>query len=160
MPFPSEPSADTSALSQDITLANGRAARMVMPDMIALADGRIDIPHSAQADVYELIYGGRSVLSAAEELNANRKRARGLYALASLVLTDPASGDPLLSLDDDDRTAAQLAPRQIAWGDLELCYTFFRFGPPFMPAAPAANQGPDPSAEPAPDSAAVPPSAE
>lgn len=145
------------ALTQEHTLPNGRRVLLVMPDMLAFASGDIDIPNVTQADVYELVYGGSATVDPIQALNSNRRRARGLYALAALVMIDPATGDPALCLDDEERQPTQLAPREIPWGDLELVYTFFRFGPAFAPATDQGQTSPD---QPTQSSDDVPSSAE
>lgn len=112
-------------LSQVWQLTNNRKTVLFeMPDMTKFADGSFDIPNSYQADIYELIYGNGTFASVAAQLNYNKQRLRGLYALFGLVCVKPK-----FVLDDEDRQIGELGPRNVGWIDVMAAYNFFRFGP-------------------------------
>lgn len=112
-------------LSQLWQLTNNRGmVKFEMPDMFKFADGSFDIPNRFQADIYELIYGNGSFESAVAQLNYNKQKLRGLYALFSIVCVEPK-----FVIDDEDRQAGQIGPRQVGWVDVLGAYNFFRFGP-------------------------------
>lgn len=112
-------------LSQLWELTNGRGVvTFEMPDMMKFADGSFDIPNQYQADIYELIYGNGTMASMVAQLNYNKQRLRGLYALFSLVCVKPK-----FVLDDEDRVDGEIGPRNVGWIDVMAAYNFFRFGP-------------------------------
>ena len=96
----------------------------LMDDMLKFADGSFDIPNQYQADIYELIYGNGTMASVVAQLNYNKQRLRGLYALFSLVCVKPR-----FVLDDEDRQSGEIGPRHVGWIDVMAAYNFFRFGP-------------------------------
>lgn len=128
-------------LEQDYVLACGIQATMTMPDMLKFADGSFDIPNSAAADIMELIYGGNFSIEPMQQLNFDRNKLRGLYALASIVYTEPK-----VVLDADDAVDGAVHYRTLAWGDVLAAHAFFRYGPP-RALAPTESAQPDVSAE-------------
>lgn len=112
-------------LSQVWQLTNSRDTVLFeMPNMIEFANGSFDIPNQMQADIYELIYGNGSFASMAAQLNYNKQRLRGLYALFSIVCVKPK-----FVLDDEERQEGEIGPRNVGWIDVMGAYNFFRFGP-------------------------------
>jgi hypothetical protein len=121
----SDSNGSLAPLSQVWELTNGRGVvTFEMPDMMKFADGSFDIPNQYQADIYELIYGNGTMASVAQQLNYNKQRLRGLYALFSIVCVTPK-----FVLDDEDRLAGEIGPRSVTWIDVMAAYNFFRFGP-------------------------------
>ena len=112
-------------LSQVWQLTNStQEVRFEMPDMLAFANGSFEIPNQFQADIYELIYGSGSFSNAVEQLNYDKRKLRGLYALFSIVCVEPK-----FVIDDEDRVAGEIGPRNVGWVDILAGYNFFRFGP-------------------------------
>jgi hypothetical protein len=134
--------AGRAPLFEEHDLACGRQARFEMPDMLAFADGSFDLPNDAQADVYELIYGQNLFGTPMEQLLANKRKMKGLYALFSMVCVSPR-----LVLDDEERRPDDLSPRDLGWNDLTASYYFFRYGPT-LPLSPATDTQPDLATEP------------
>lgn len=124
--------------TQDYVTGFGLAVQFTMPDMALFASGNFDLPNQAQDDIFELIYGGGFSLEPAKRLNLNRQKMRGLYALASMVITRPK-----MVLDDDDAVdGAYNAYRVLAWGDVLAAHAFFQYGVPgALPAATDTGAG-------------------
>lgn len=133
---PAGQDATPAPLSQPWLLAIGRRVTFVMPDLLALASGDLDIPNESQAAIFELIYGDDiASLDPVKVLQGNRDRLRGLYELFAIVCPEAR-----LVLDDDDRKPGDMHPRQLSWQDLTGAYTFFRLGPSVFLQAAAAPQ--------------------
>lgn len=126
---------------QDYTLASGRPVRFEQPDLFALAQGQLDIPNQAAADIFGLIYRDRKAIDPAQQLIADQAHTRRLYEAAQLVIV------PRLRLDDDDETGV-VGRKEVSLPDLGAAYSFLLYGPPPPPAPP--QPAPDPGAAPEP----------
>lgn len=127
--------AAASPLEQTRILANGTTARMKMPNMWEFANGSFDIPNAAQNDIYQLIYGGDFSVNPVAQLNFDRQRLRGMYALAAIVFVEPR-----VVLDTDDAVDGAIFIDSLVWGDVLAAWSFFRFGPPRPLPAPASQE--------------------
>lgn len=138
-------------LEQDYTLLNGRAVRLVMPDLFAMANGKADIPNQAQAEVYRLLYGDGEPIAPAQQLLNDQRYMRSLFYTAQLVIC------PRVRLDDEEE--GEIDRRELALPDLMACFSFLRYGPPPPVPAPTDRDARTGGAA-APAGDAVPPGAE
>lgn len=131
----------SDALTEATVLSNGMLATLEMPDMLKFADGSFDIPNSAQNDIYNLIYGGNFSVEPMAQLNFDRQRLRGMYALASIVYAEPH-----VVLGPEDAVDGAISHRSLTWGDVLAAWNFFRIGPIRSLSAPT-NQEPSMGAQ-------------
>ena len=138
--------------STPYTLASGREVTFTMPDLFALASGRLDVPNEAQAELFRLLYDGGFDATPAQQLLSDQRYMRSLFHTAQLIIS------PRVRLDDDDADGV-IDRRELALPDLLAAYSFLRYGPSkALPAAEAGDAGAGADAGETGD--AVPPGAE
>jgi hypothetical protein len=130
-----EPAPTYGPAMRDYTLSSGRPVRLVQPDMLDLASGKVDLPNAAKSDVWNLLLRYRADADPAQQLLADEKWIRSHYYLAFLAL------DPPLKLDDDDDAKGVIDRRELSLPDLLAIYDFCRFGR--APDAPDWEPGAD-----------------
>lgn len=113
------------------TLGSGRVVTFTQPDLFDLASGKIELPNSAKADIWHLIYRNGAD-DPQQQLLSDERYARSLFYAAQLVIT------PRVRLDDEDAEAV-IDRRELSLPDLLAAYSFLRYGPP--PATPQGGDG-------------------
>ena len=112
-----------SPTAHTLTLSNGRAVSLHMPDMYALVATDVAIPNQALEDILSLYnYGGLVGLEDEKEALAQHKRVtRARFELARLCMAEPL-------VLEGDAAPGDLTPRDLTSADLRAIQTFFLTG--------------------------------
>lgn len=138
-------------LEQAYMLLNGRHVRFLMPDMFAFASGRVDMPNSAQAAIYRLIFTGVETPPPEKQFIYDQQWTRSMFYVAQLCIA------PRVRLEPGEE--GEIDVRELSIADLLACFSFFRYGPP-LPLSFAADTHVDAGAAVAPTGDDVSPLAE
>lgn len=115
----------------DFNLANGRPAVFEMPDMLKLVGGGLDIPNSALANVFDLIYGGiipqthdrmTPEQRAKEVFKSKQRQTKAMYQLAGLCLASPRV------VFDGVPKDGEMSYRDLGWRDVVMLHAMFQVG--------------------------------